>query len=108
VGLVAAMTVNSGMRSAPAIDAVPPGEPEHALAIKGCSVQVGVGPLFGKSLSTRVTGSTRAIAFCSPSVTQAASSGPTMTPWGAAPGSSAIRSDLPVPGSKAPVLRLEC
>jgi hypothetical protein len=57
------MTVNSGMRSAPAIDAVPPGEPEHALAIKGCSVQVGVAPLFGKRFSTRVTGSTRAIAF---------------------------------------------
>ena len=59
MGLVAAMMVNSGMRSAPAIDAVPPGEPEHALAIKGCSVQVGVAPLFGNSLSTRVTGSSR-------------------------------------------------
>jgi hypothetical protein len=29
------MTVNSGMRSAPAIDAVLPVVPEHALAIKG-------------------------------------------------------------------------
>src|SRR5438132_13077373 len=52
----------------------------------------------GKSLTARVAGSTRAIAFCPPSVIQAAPSGPTITPWGAAAGPSAIRSDFPVLG----------
>src|SRR5215469_5122668 len=43
----------------------------------------------GKSLTARVAESTWVIAFCPPSVTQAAPSGPTITPWGAAPGPSA-------------------
>src|SRR5437879_1080814 len=62
----------------------------------------------GKSLTARVAGSTRAIAFCPPSVTQAAPSRPTITPWGAAPGPSAIRSDLPVLGSSRPSLPADC
>src|SRR6266436_9313329 len=42
----------------------------------------------GKSLTARVAGSIRAIAFCPPSVNQAALSGATITPWGAAAGPS--------------------
>src|SRR5262249_49674656 len=43
-----------------------------------------------------------------PSVTQAAPSGPTITPWGAAPGPSASSSDLPVRGSSRPSLPPDC
>jgi hypothetical protein len=53
-------------------------------------------------------GSTRAIAFCPPSVTSAAPSGPPITPWGAASGPNAIRSDLPVLGSSQPSLPADC
>lgn len=62
----------------------------------------------GKSVTARVAGSTRAIAFCPPSVTQAVPSGPTITPWGAAPGPNAIRSDLPDLGSSRPSLPADC
>jgi hypothetical protein len=44
----------------------------------------------GKSLTSLLLASTRAIAFCPPSVSQALPSGPMMTPWGAAPGPSGI------------------
>ena len=63
--------------------AVLPREPDLALAIENRRVQVCVAPLLGKREECRscVAGSTRTIAFCPPSVTQAAPSGPTMTPW---------------------------
>src|ERR1700730_18817498 len=62
----------------------------------------------GKSFTARVAGSTRATAFCPPSVTHAAPSGPTITPWGAAPDPRAIISDLPVLGSSRPSLPADC
>ena len=64
------------------------GRIEYTLMIEGCWFRFAAGRSLGsgKSLTARVTGSTRAIAFCRPSVIQAAPSGPTITPWGAAPG----------------------
>ena len=94
----------------PAVDAFLPGEPEHALAIEAAVLRLALRRSLGsgKSFTPRVAGSTRAIAFCPPSVTQAAPSGPTITPCGAAPGPSAIRSDLPVLGLSWPSLPADC
>ena len=95
----------AGRRIDAAVDAVLPGEPEDALAVEGRGVEVGVGetPSAAETASPRcVAGSKRTIAFCPPSVIQAARSGPTMTPCGAESGPSGICSSLPVFGSRMP------
>ena len=71
----------------PPIDPILPGEPEHTLTIKGGCVQVRVTPLRGQR--EELDGAGRGIdagnRVLPPSVTQAAPSGPTITPCGAAP-----------------------
>ena len=58
----------------------------------------------GQLLTARVRGSTRTMAFVPPSVTHGAPSGPTITPCGAAPAPSGVRSTFPVAGSRRPSL----
>jgi hypothetical protein len=88
--------LGEGLRTLPAklTDAILPGEPEHppAVAVLRLALRRSLGS--GNSLTARVAGSTRATAFCPPSATQSAPSGPTITPWGAASGPSTIRSDF--------------
>ena len=62
----------------------------------------------GNSFTALVAGSTRAMAFCPPSVTQAARSGPTITPCGAAPAPRDICVVLPVFGSRMPIAPWLC
>ncbi len=62
----------------------------------------------GNFFTAFVAGSTRTMAFWPPSVTQAAPSGPTITPCGAEPMPSAMCSVLPVFGSRRPSSPLRC
>jgi len=74
------------------------------LASKVPVLRLALGNSFGsgKSFTALLAGSTRTLAFSPPSVTQAAPSGPTITPCGAEPSPSAISSFLPVLGSRRP------
>ena len=76
-----------GARVEAAVDAVLAGEPEVPRPSKTPVLRLALAKRSGSCQScTRWSrGSTRAIAFCPPSVTQAAPSGPRMTPCGAAP-----------------------
>ncbi len=56
----------------------------------------------GNTFTALVAGSTRTMAFWPLSVTQAAPSGPTITPCGDEPWPSGISSTLPVFGSSRP------
>src|SRR5438067_12370075 len=62
----------------------------------------------GNTLTALVFGSTRTIAFSPPSVTQAAPSGPTMTPCGAEPLPSGTRCTSPLVGSSRPSSPAAC
>ncbi len=56
----------------------------------------------GNRRTSFVLPSTRTMALSPPSVTHAAPSGPTMTPWGAAPAPSLTEVTAPVAGSSRP------
>ena len=88
-----------------------PGEPQVALAVEGAGVEVGVGRALGQREQAHARGraSSRARSRCwPPSVSQAALSGPWITPCGDEPEPSAISSVVPLFGSNQPRWPLRC
>src|SRR6185369_7692251 len=94
----------AGLGIEPAINTGLPGEPDAAASVECGGVEIGVGAVLGKLpvFTSCVAGSTLTIALSPPSVIHAAPSGPMITPCGADPSPSGMRSTCPVSGLRRP------